>query len=430
MTLLGELERRPRAADAAADRGVLRFVTVGSVDDGKSTLIGRLLYDSRAILEDQLAAVERASLRRGVGEIDLSLLTDGLEAEREQGITIDVAYRYFATPRRKFIIADAPGHEQYTRNMATGASTADAAVLLVDVRKRLVEQTRRHLLLARLLGVSQAVVFANKMDLVGYSEAIFTAVRDEVIAFAAPLGFATLDILPGSALRGDMVVGRGPELDWFQGPTLLERLETLDSAADRAAAGAFRFPVQLVSRPQGESARSYLGRVESGAISVGDEVLVVPGGRRSRVREIAVQGVRSTHAQAGDSVSLALAEDIDIARGDLLADPTAAPREARAPEATLVWLDADPMRPAGRYLVQQAGRRTLGRIRQIESRRDVHTLEERAADGPVGMNDIVRVTLSLQAPLFVDSYHAVRATGSFILIDEATNRTVAAGMIR
>src|SRR5260221_1466727 len=230
MSLLGELERGP----LAADRGVLRFVTAGSVDDGKSTLIGRLLYDSRAILEDQLAAVERASLRRGVGEIDLSLLTDGLEAEREQGITIDVAYRYFATPRRKFIIADAPGHEQYTRNMATGASTADAAVLLVDVRKRLVEQTRRHLLLARLLGVRHAIVFANKIDLVGYSEAIFTAVRDEVLAFAAPLGFATLDILSGSALRGDMGVARGPELDWFEGSTLLERLQSLDAGADQA----------------------------------------------------------------------------------------------------------------------------------------------------------------------------------------------------
>src|SRR5438477_9015592 len=229
MTLLGEIER---TAPAVEDLGVLRFITAGSVDDGKSTLIGRLLHDTRAIFEDQLAAVARASSKRGQDDLDLSLLTDGLEAEREQGITIDVAYRYFATPRRKFIIADAPGHEQYTRNMATGASTADAAVLLVDVRKRLVEQTRRHLLLARLLGVRHAIVFANKMDLVGYSEAIFRAVRDEVRAFAAPLGFATLDILPGSALRGDMVVGRGPQLDWFEGPTLLERLESLDSVVD------------------------------------------------------------------------------------------------------------------------------------------------------------------------------------------------------
>ena len=409
---------------------MLRFVTAGSVDDGKSTLIGRLLYDSRAILEDQLAAMERASLRRGVGEIDLSLLTDGLEAEREQGITIDVAYRYFATPRRKFIIADAPGHEQYTRNMATGASTADAAVLLVDVRKRLVEQTRRHLLLARLLGVRHAIVFANKMDLVGYSEAIFTAVRDEVKAFAAPLGFATLEVLPGSALRGDMVVGRGPELDWFEGPTLLERLEALDSAAERAAVGALRFPVQLVSRPQGEAARSYLGRIESGSMALGDEVQALPGGRRSHIREIVVQGVRSASALSGDSVSIALADDIDITRGDLLVDPRSAPREARQPDATLVWFDAEPVRPGARYLVQQAGRRTLGRIKQIAGRRDVHTLRERPADGPVGMNDIVRATLSLQAPLFVDAYEAIRATGSFILLDEATNRTVAAGMIQ
>ena len=408
---------------------MLRLVTAGSVDDGKSTLIGRLLYDSRAILEDQLAAVERASLRRGVGEIDLSLLTDGLEAEREQGITIDVAYRYFATARRKFIIADAPGHEQYTRNMATGASTADAAVLLVDVRKRLVEQTRRHLLLARLLGVKHAIVFANKMDLVGYSETIFNAVRDEVKAFATPLGLATLDVLPGSALRGDMVVSRGPELDWFDGPTLLERLESLDSAADAAAAGTFRFPVQLVSRPQGGSARSYLGRIESGWVSVGDEILVLPGSRRSRVRQINVQGAPSTSALAGDSISMALADDIDIGRGDLLVDPGSAPREAREPEATLVWFDAEPMRPAGRYLVQQAGRRTLGRIKEVISRRDVQTLEERSAIGAVGMNDIVRAMLSLQAPLFVDAYEAVRATGSVILIDEATNRTVAAGMV-
>jgi len=409
---------------------VLRFVTAGSVDDGKSTVIGRLLYDSRAILEDQLAAVERASLRRGVGEIDLSLLTDGLEAEREQGITIDVAYRYFATPRRKFIIADAPGHEQYTRNMATSASTADAAVLLVDVRKRLVEQTRRHLLLARLLGVRHAIVFANKMDLVGYSEAIFNAVRDEVRAFATPLGFATLDILPGSALRGDMVVGRGPELDWFDGPTLLERLETLDSAADQAAAAAFRFPVQLISRPQGENARSYLGRVESGAVAVGDEVLLLPGERRTRIREIHVQAMRATSARAGDAVAIVLADDLDVARGDLLVDVRSAPRETRQPEATLVWFDTEPMRPKGRYLVQQGARRTLGRIKDVISRRDVHTLEERQADGTVAMNDIVRATLSLQAPLFVDAYEAVRATGSFILIDEASNRTVAAGMIQ
>jgi len=426
MSVLGEIERSP----VASDRGVLRFVTLGSVDDGKSTLIGRLLYDSRAILEDQLAAVERASLRRGVPEIDLSLLTDGLEAEREQGITIDVAYRYFATPRRKFIIADAPGHEQYTRNMATGASTADAAVLLVDVRKRLVEQTRRHLLLARLLGVRHAIAFVNKLDLVGYSQGIFEGLRDSIQAFAAPLGFDTLEVLPGSALRGDMVVRRGTELDWFEGPTLLERLESLESGAEEAAAGPLRLPVQLVSRPQGAAARGYLGRIESGVVSVGTEVLVLPAGRRTRVREVLVHSGAREIASAGDSVTLVLSDEIDVARGDIIVDVAAAPREARALEATLVWLDADPMRPGARYLVQQGSRRTAGRVQQVTSRCDVHTLEERPADGPVGVNDIVRARLSLQSPLFVDSYDAVRATGAFILIDETTNRTVAAGMVQ
>lgn len=413
---------------------MLRFVTVGSVDDGKSTLIGRLLYDSRAIQQDQLAAVERASLRRGATDIDLSLLTDGLEAEREQGITIDVAYRYFATPRRKFIIADAPGHEQYTRNMVTGASTADAAVLLVDVRKQLVEQTRRHLLLARLLGVRHAIAFVNKLDLVGFSQGIFEGVRQSIQAFAAPLGFDTLDILPGSALRGDMVVARGPgdenRLDWFDGPTLLERLESLESGVDEAAAGPLRLPVQLVSRPQDGAARAYLGRVESGMLVVGAEVIVLPAGRRTRVREIVVQGAPSEVAAAGDSVAVVLADDIDIARGDLIVDAAAPPREARALEATLVWLDADPMRAGARYLVQQGSRRTPARVREVSSRRDVHTLEERPADGPVAANDIVRAGLSLQAPLFVDPYDAVRATGAFILIDEATNRTVAAGLVQ
>jgi sulfate adenylyltransferase subunit 1 len=409
---------------------VLRFVTLGSVDDGKSTLIGRLLYDSRAIQEDQLAAVERASLRRGVGEIDLSLLTDGLEAEREQGITIDVAYRYFATPHRKFIIADAPGHVQYTRNMATGASTADAAVLLIDVRKRLMEQTRRHLLLARLLGLRHAIVFVNKMDLVGYSQAIFEGVRDEISAFAAPLGFETLDVLPGSALKGDMVVGRGAALDWFAGPTLLERLETLDSAVEEAAAGPFRLPVQLVSRPQGEAARGYLGRIESGSIAAGDEVQVLPSGRRTRVREIRNHDGLLDFASAGDSITLVLADDIDIARGDLIAGVHKAPREARALDATLVWLDAEPMRAGARYFVQQATRRTLGRVQEVLAHLDVHTLVEQPSAAAVQVNDIVRSRIVLQSPFFIDAYSSVRATGSFILIDEATNRTVAAGMLR
>jgi sulfate adenylyltransferase subunit 1 len=382
----------------------LRFATAGSVDDGKSTLIGRLLYDARAIQEDQLAAVERASLRRGAGELDLSLLTDGLEAEREQGITIDVAYRYFATLTRKFIIADSPGHEQYTRNMATGASNADAIVLLVDATKGLLPQTRRHLEIARLLGIRQAVAFVNKMDLIDYSEAVFRK-----------LDLAGLEAIPGSALRGDMVVERGAALDWYKGPTLLERLETLQAGAEQAAAGPFRFPVQLVSRPKDHLPRGYMGRIESGHVLAGAQVKLFPSGKPSVVRQILAHGIPRDIAVAGDSVTLVLADDVDIARGDLIADAVQPPREARSLDLTLVWLGHEPLRPGGRYIVQQSARRTLARVH---------------ADSHAGLNDIVRATLALHAPLFVDPYEAVRCTGALILIDEATNQTVAAGLVR
>jgi len=408
----------------------LRFATAGSVDDGKSTLIGRLLYDLRVIQEDQLAAVERASVRRGGPELDLSLFTDGLEAEREQGITIDVAYRYFATPRRKFIIADSPGHEQYTRNMATGASNADAIVLLLDIEKGLLPQTRRHLLIARLLGIRQAVAFVNKMDLAGYSQAAFEEISAEVKAFVAPLRFDSIDVLPGSALRGDMVVRRGDAMDWYTGPTLLERLETLRAGTEQAAAAPLRFPVQLVSRPQGSTPRGYMGRIESGHVLAGTEVIVLPSGRRTRIRQIVVHGAEREIAVAGDSVTLVLADDIDIARGDLIVDASAPPREARSLEVRLVWLAQEPMRPGGRYLVQQAARRTLARISEVHSRLDIATLQEVSAEGGVGANDIVRARLSLQTPLFVDAYESVRATGALIFIDEATNHTVAAGMVQ
>jgi sulfate adenylyltransferase subunit 1 len=408
----------------------LRFATAGSVDDGKSTLIGRLLYDLRLVQEDQLAAVERASVRRGGPELDLSLLTDGLEAEREQGITIDVAYRYFATPTRKFIIADSPGHEQYTRNMATGASNADAIVLLLDIEKGLLPQTRRHLLIARLLGIRQALAFVNKMDRVGYAHSSFEKVSAELKAFVAPLGFESLDVVPGSALRGDMVVRRGDALGWYTGPTLLERLETLQAGAEQAAAGPFRFPVQLVSRPQAGASRSYMGRIESGHVLAGTEVLVLPSGRRTRVRQIVVHGAEREIAVAGDSVALVLADDVDIARGDLIADAASPPREARSVDVKLVWLGHEPMRPSARYLVQQAVRRVPAKIAEVRSRLDIATLQEVAADGGVRTNDIVRARLSLQAPLFVDVYDAVRATGALILIDEATNHTVAAGLVQ
>jgi len=381
----------------------LRFATAGSVDDGKSTLIGRLLYDARAIQEDQLAAVERASQRRGAGGLDLSLITDGLEAEREQGITIDVAYRYFATPRRKFIIADSPGHEQYTRNMATGASNADAIVLLVDVAKGLLPQTRRHLEIARLLGIRQAVAFVNKMDLVGYSQDAFQK-----------LDLAGLEAIPGCALRGDMVVERGDALGWYHGPTLLERLESFQADAEQAAAGPFRFPVQLVSRPVAGQPRGYMGRIESGCVLAGAQVQVFPAGRRTVVRKILAHGAERDIAVAGDSVNLVLADDIDIARGDLIADAAQPPRETRALEVTLVWLGHEPLRAGGRYIAQQSARRTLATV----------------SSDALRLNDIGEARLALHAPLFVDPYDRVRATGALILIDEATNQTVAAGLVR
>jgi sulfate adenylyltransferase large subunit len=381
----------------------LRFATAGSVDDGKSTLIGRLLYDARALQEDQLAAVERASQRRGVEGLDLSLVTDGLEAEREQGITIDVAYRYFATPTRKFIIADSPGHEQYTRNMATGASNADAIVLLVDATKGLLVQTRRHLEIARLLGIRQAVAFVNKMDLVGYSQEAFRQ-----------LDLAGLEAIPGSALRGDMVVERGDALDWYTGPTLLERLEAFQADAEQAASGPFRFPVQLVSRPLAGQPRGYMGRIESGCVLAGAPVQVFPSGRPTVVRRILAHGAERDIAVAGDSVSLVLADDIDIGRGDLIAEPAQPPRETRALEVTLVWLGHEPLRAGGRYIVQQSARRTLARV----------------SSDALQLNDIGQARLALHVPLFVDPYDRVRATGALILIDEATNQTVAAGLVR
>jgi sulfate adenylyltransferase subunit 1 len=382
----------------------LRFATAGSVDDGKSTLIGRLLYDARAIQEDQLAAMERASQRRGAEGLDLSLLTDGLEAEREQGITIDVAYRYFATPSRKFIIADAPGHEQYTRNMATGASNSDAIVLLVDATKGLLPQTRRHLEIARLLGIRQAIAFVNKMDLVGYSQDAF-----------GRLDLAGLEAIPGSALRGDMVVERGTALGWYKGPTLLERLESLRAGAEEAAAGPFRFPVQLVSRPQGRLPRGYMGRIESGHLLAGTPVTVFPSGKATLVRQILSHGAEREIAVAGDSVTLVLADDVDIARGDLIADPVRQPREVRALDVTLIWLGHEPLRPGGRYIVQQSARRTFAKV---------------GSQVQLKLNDIGQARLTLHAPLFVDPYDTVRATGALILIDEATNQTIAAGLVR
>jgi len=434
------LAPRKVEANLAADNagGVLRFITAGSVDDGKSTLIGRLLHDSRAILEDQYSAVERASRRRGNEAVDLSLLTDGLEAEREQGITIDVAYRYFATPRRNFIIADTPGHEQYTRNMVTGASTAEAAVVLIDARKGLLPQSRRHIYLSALLGLSEIIVAVNKMDLVGYDEAAFHTSRQQVLDFARGLHHARVSFVPVSALVGDMVVERGERLSWWQGPTLLEALEAVDADRDQIDLPA-RFPVQLVGRiPRGQlglegisagEPRGYLGRLESGVLRSGQEVLVLPLGRATRIHRILSLDGEVDEAVAGESVTLVLDDQIDVSRGDLVAPPVRAPSVSQSISASLCWLSADPFRPQRRYWLRHTTRTVPARVRAIDTRVDIHTLERHPFNGTLAMNDIVHAHLALLQAIACDPYERIRGTGAFILIDEVTNQTVAAGLI-
>ena len=406
---------------------VLRFITCGSVDDGKSTLIGRLLHDTQQILEDQLSAVNRASKQRGFDGADLSLLTDGLEAEREQGITIDVAYRYFATPRRKFIIADTPGHEQYTRNMATGASTADAAVILADATKGLLPQGKRHLYLAHLLGIRDIVVAVNKMDLAGFGEHAYEAVRAAFAEFAAPMDIPNLQFVPLSALGGDMVVERGDRMPWYRGPTLLELLEGIEPAR-AAAARPLRFAVQLVQRAGGE--RRYLGRIASGVAHAGQEVLALPAGRPSRIKALHTHEGLRDFARAGESVALTLADDLDVSRGDLIAAALAAPRQARELEATLVWLAAAPLEARGRYFLKHTTRTVRAKLSAVNYVMDVEALEPRPAPGGLVMNDIGHVSLELAQPVFADPYTEDRATGAFILIDAHSHHTVAAGMVR
>ncbi len=413
------------------DTGLLRLLTCGSVDDGKSTLIGRLLFDSKAILSDTLHAIERSSKKRGMETIDLSLLTDGLSAEREQGITIDVAYRYFSTGKRKYILADAPGHEQYTRNMVTAASTADLAIILIDARKGVLTQTRRHSVLANLLGIKHLVVAVNKMDLVDWSEFRFQAIKADYQLFAAKLGIHDVRFVPMSALLGDQVVDRGENLAWHEGPTLMEILEEA-VVAEEAENAPFRFPVQLVSRPRSKEHpdyRGYLGRVESGSIAVGDEIIVLPSQARSRIAEIRLGNEILQEAVAGQSVALRLADEVDISRGDLIATVQDAPEPTRELTATLAWLSETPLSLGRKYLVQHGAQQVRATISALHQRLDIESLELHNASG-IAMNDITSVSLTLQRPLAVDSYHDIRATGAFILIDEATNATVAAGLIR
>jgi len=412
------------------DTGMLRFTSAGSVDDGKSTLIGRLLYDTKAIFEDQLSSLEKSSQRRGQAGLDLSLLTDGLLAEREQGITIDVAYRYFATPSRKFIIADTPGHEQYTRNMVTGASTADLAIVLVDARKGLLTQSRRHAYIASLLRIPHLVLAVNKMDLVDYSESTFNEIRDAFAGFARDLDFHRIDALPISALNGDMVVGRGDRLSWYQGPTLLEILETAEVARS-AVHGKFYFPVQLVSRP-GDSgvagARGYAGRIESGSVAVGDELAILPSGQRSRVREIRTYEGALERAHAPQSVTVVLEDQLDISRGEALVAVDAPAQVSREIEATLCWLSEEPFNRSRRYLVKHGTRTVKALINAPHHRVNVNTLAQEPSD-TLALNDIGRVTIKVAQPLAYEPYRENRAAGSFILIDEATNNTVAAGLL-
>jgi bifunctional enzyme CysN/CysC len=429
---------------------LLRFTTAGSVDDGKSTLIGRLLYDSKQVFDDQLEHVAQASERRGgSGALDLALLTDGLRAEREQGITIDVAYRYFATPKRRFIIADCPGHQQYTRNMVTGASTADLAVILLDARKGVLEQSKRHAFISALLGIPHMVVAVNKMDLVEYSQERFDELVVSFAEFAAKLGErADVAYIPMSALEGDDVVERSAQMPWYEGPTLLELLESVEVAYDHPYERPARFPVQWVVRPAISTAthststhasgdhrghdgdyRGYAGQLASGALRRGDEVVVLPGGGRTRIRAIDTYDGELEEAVAPMSLTLRLEDELDVSRGELICGAEQAPAVARELEADVCWLNERPLRAGGRYVIKHTTRSASAVVEELRDRVDVHTLERSGAPAQLSLNDIGRVRLRTSAPLSFDAYGENRRTGSFILIDEASNETVGAGMV-
>jgi sulfate adenylyltransferase large subunit len=415
---------------------LLRFTTAGSVDDGKSTLIGRLLYDTKQVFEDQLEHVAQASERRGgEGVLDLALLTDGLRAEREQGITIDVAYRYFATPRRRFIIADCPGHQQYTRNMVTGASTADLAVILLDARRGVLEQSKRHAFISALLGIPHLVVAVNKMDLVGYSQERFEELVGEFAGFAGKLTQRPeIAYIPISALEGDNVVERSENMGWFEGPPLLELLEQVEVAYDHPFDTPARFPVQWVIRPAtaaagGEDYRGYGGQLASGALRKGEEIVVLPGGQRTRIAAIDTYDGELVQALAPMSLTLRLQDELDISRGELICRAEQAPTVARELQADVCWLGERPLRASGRYLIKHTTRSATAVIDRLCDRVDVHTLARAQEPAELALNDIGRVQLRTSAPLAFDPYEHNRRTGSFILIDEATNETVGAGLV-
>ncbi|MBK8047788.1 MAG: sulfate adenylyltransferase subunit CysN [Anaerolineales bacterium] len=406
---------------------LLRFTTAGSVDDGKSTLIGRLLYDSKAILEDTWAAVERASNQRGDSYIDLALLTDGLRAEREQGITIDVAYRYFTTPKRKFIIADCPGHEQYTRNMATGASTSNLAIILIDARRGVVTQSKRHGFIASLLQIPHLLVAGNKMDLVDYDETVYQSIMDEYRAFASKLAVQDVVYIPISALRGDNVVNKTDAMPWYDGPTLMHHLENVNVTAGRNLID-FRFPIQMAIRPH-QNFRGFAGQIASGSIRPGEEVVVLPSGKVSAVRSIVTYDGDVEEAIAGDSVVLTLEDEIDVSRGDMIARRHNLPQAADQFECILCWMGEEPLNPQTGYVLQHTTRQVRAFVAELNYRIDIDTLHRVPAQ-TLHLNEIGRVKLATTQPLFYDPYSINRATGGFILIDPYTNNTVAAGIIR
>jgi sulfate adenylyltransferase subunit 1 len=412
------------------DMDLLRFTTAGSVDDGKSTLIGRLLFDTKQIFEDQLEAVERASAKRGSGEVDLSLLTDGLRAEREQGITIDVAYRYFATPKRKFIIADTPGHIQYTRNMVTGASTANLAIILVDARKGILEQTCRHSFIASLLGIPHLVFCINKMDLVDYDEATFTRIQKELEDFSSKLEVRDIRYIPISALKGDNVVERSARMPWYQGPTLMYLLENIHIAGDLNHIDR-RFPVQTVIRPmttEHHDFRGFAGRVAGGVFRTGDAIQVLPSGFQSAIKSIHIGEHKVEECFAPQSAVITLNDEIDISRGDMLVSPNNVPGTSQDIDVMLCWFNERPLQPGGKYALKHTSREARCMVKEVKYKMDISTLHK-AEDPTIRMNDIGRVQLRTTVPLHFDTYSRNRYTGSLILIDEGTNETVAAGMI-
>ncbi len=410
---------------------LLRFTTAGSVDDGKSTLIGRLLYDSKSIFEDQLAAVERSTQKQGREGVDLALFTDGLRDEREQGITIDVAYRYFTTPKRKFIIADTPGHIQYTRNMVTGASTANAAIILIDARNGVVEQTKRHSFIASLLQIPHVIVCVNKMDLVDYAEARFNEIINQYEEFASKMMIKDVSFIPISALEGDNVVNKTQNMNWYGGATLLHKLENIYISSDVNKVD-FRFPVQTVLRPQSKEFvdyRGYAGRIEGGIVRVGDEVSILPAGFTSKIKTIEKNGQQLAEAYAPMSVTITLEDDIDISRGNMLVKVNNQPEMEQDVTAMICWLDNQPQRDRAKYVIKQTTNEQKALIKETEYKYDINNLARNKDMSPLQMNEIAKVKIRTNAPLMFDSYRSNRNTGSFILIDEATNATVAAGMI-